>query len=206
MTPTILLADDHIMISKGLRKLFEIDFGYRDVESVTSCNGVLKLLKKRRHTHLVIDIGLIDGSALEIFGTIRNLYPDTRIMVYSAKPSVVYERALEQFGIFNYLSKETDELETIRRFRQFLAGREEDLPRGGASRDGALKESPFSSLTSRQLEILHYLLHGRSGIEIAEALNVTQSTVSTIKGQVFERTGTKNLMELTTLAGLYSLT
>ena len=201
MTPTILLADDHIMISKGLRKLFEIDFGYRDVESVTSCSAVLKLLKKRRHTHLVIDIGLSDGSALEILATIRNLYPHTKIMVYSAKPSGVYERVLQQFGISGYLSKQTDELETIRRFRLFL-GDLEDHP----AKNTPPKDSPFTSLTARQLEIMHYLLHGRSGIEIAEALNVTQSTVSTIKSQVFERTGTRNVLELTALANLYCMT
>ena len=199
MIPIILLADDHVMISRALRKLFEIDFGYRDVESVTSCTAVLKSLRKRSFTHLVIDIGLSDGSALEIIPTIRQLYPDLSMMVYSARPSTVYERGLLRYGITQYLSKDASELESIRRFRRFMGGLDcgRPCPPAGAS--------PFSALTDRQLQVMHYLLSGRSGVEIAEALNVTASTVSTLKGQLLERTGVKNLVELTALASLYSV-
>ena len=201
MTPTILLADDHIMISKGLRKLLELDFGYRDVESVTSCNAVLRFLKKRPFTHLVMDIGLSDGSALEVLPVIKQLYPDTKVMVYSAKPPSVYERGLQRFGVFHYLSKEADEQETIRRFRLFLRD-----PEQIKAKEQVEVESPFSCLTSRQLEVMHYLLQGKTGNEIAEALNVKSNTISTIKSQLLERTGTKNMIELTALANLYSVT
>jgi two-component system, NarL family, invasion response regulator UvrY len=201
MTPTILLADVHVMISKGLRKLLELDFGYRDVESVTSCNAVLRTLKKRTFTHLVMDIGLSDGSVLEILPVIKDLYPDTRVMVYSAKPPGIYERGLQRFGVYHYLSKEADEQETIRRFRHFLS----ELETVKAKEQHGL-ESPFACLTGRQLEVMHYLLQGKTGNEIAEALNVKSNTVSTIKSQLLERTGTRNMIELTALANLYSLT
>lgn len=211
------------MISRALRKLFEIDFGYRDVTSVTSCSAVLKMLKKGRYSHLIIDIGLTDGSALEILPVIRNLYPDLRIMVYSARPSGVYVRGLQKYGIYHYLSKETGELDSIRCFRSFLGDAGDDQPgalggaggigggadcRGGwedTGKTAAADGSPFSTLTDRQLQVMHYLLNGFSGIEIAVALNVKANTISTIKGQVFERTGTKNMMELAELAGLYGV-
>jgi DNA-binding NarL/FixJ family response regulator len=199
MIPTILLADDHIMISRALRKLFEIDFGYRDTESVTSCAAVLKMLKKRQFTHLVIDIGLSDGSALEILPVIKDVYPGLKIMVYSAKPSGVYGRGLQKFGVDYYLSKDASELESIRQFRIFLGGLETCRPKPAPT------VSPFSTLTDRQLQVMHYLLNGKSGVEIAEALNVKTSTVSTLKSQLLERTGAKNMMELTALASLYSM-
>lgn len=199
MIPTILLADDHIMISRALRKLFEIDFGYRDIESVTSCAAVFKMLKKRSFTHMVIDIGLTDGSALEILPVIKEVYPELRIMVYSAKPSSIYGRGLQRFGVEYYLSKDASETESIRQFRIFLGGLGDFRPRPAPA------ASPFSTLTDRQLQVMHYLLNGKSGVEIAEALNVRTSTVSTLKGQLLERTGAKNMIELTALASLYRM-
>ena len=197
MEPKILQADVHFMISKGLQKFLEINFGYRDVESVASCSAVLKRLKHRRHSHLVIDIGLSDGSVLEILPVIRSLYPQTKALVYSAKPYCVYERALQKLGI-SYLSKQADEPETISCFRHFLDDIEDQ-------RQNVAPHSPFSSLTFRQLEVMHYLLKGKSGVEIAGALNVTRSAISILKSQLFERTGTRSMPELTVLATRYGM-
>jgi DNA-binding NarL/FixJ family response regulator len=159
----------------------------------------MKSLRKRKYTHLIIDIGLTDGSALDILPHIRALYPDLNIMVYSGKPSGVYERGLWKFGIRHYLSKEEGELETIRRFRLFLSGQEYRQAKEPAT------DSPFSSLTERQLQVMQHLLDGNSGVEIAQALNVRTSTVSTLKRQLLERTAVKNLMELTELASIFRL-
>jgi two-component system invasion response regulator UvrY len=200
MTPTILLADDHVMIAKGLKRLLEFDFGYREVESVTSCNALMRSLQQRTFTHLVTEIGLADGSALDILPTIRNQYPGTKVMVYSGKPSAIYERGLQPFGIAHYLSKGADEQETVKRFRYFLGDLSGSRPQGKTA-----EESPFACLTVRQLEVMQFLLSGKTGNEIADALYVKSNTISTIKAQIFERTGTRNMMELRELASLYSL-
>jgi DNA-binding NarL/FixJ family response regulator len=52
---------------------------------------------------------------------------------------------------------------------------------------------------------MQFLLSGKTGNEIADALYVKSNTISTIKAQIFERTGTRNMMELRELASLYSL-
>ena len=102
MAPVILVADDHIMICTALKSIFETHFGYRDVASVRNCSGVLKMLKKGGYTHLVIDIGLTDGSALEILPVIRSLYPYLKIMVYSASPCSFYTRVLQKLDIYHH--------------------------------------------------------------------------------------------------------
>lgn len=197
MKPIILLADDHIMLSKGLRKSIEYDFGYKDVNSVTSCNEILKELKKKIYTHLVLDIGLSDGSSLEILPTINNLYPDLNIMIFSAKPAATYERALRKYGIHNYLSKEADEDDTISRLGKFFQNEKLRV-------DNSL-DNPFSKLTARELEILHYLLQGKGTFEIRDFLNLKGNTVSTLKGRIFDKTQTSNIKELLELATLHNI-
>ena len=85
-------------------------------------------------------------------------------------------------------------METIRRLHVFLAGWENVLPQ-----EGTMRGSSFSSLPpstgDHALSSLWKVRGRNNGV-----VHVIQSTVSTIKSQVFEITGTKNLLELTTQA------
>jgi len=40
-------------------------------------------LKKKPYTHLILDIVLSDGTALEVIPNIRKLYPNLHIMIFS---------------------------------------------------------------------------------------------------------------------------
>jgi DNA-binding NarL/FixJ family response regulator len=199
MLPTILLADDHLMISKGLRKYLEMDFGYRNICSVTSCHEIMNELKKKTYTHLVLDLGLSDGSALEILPNIKMLHKTLNILVYSGKPASAYERGLRQYGIDNFLSKEASEEDTFLVLSRFFHGEREKKQ---------YKESaanPFSRITAREMEILSYMLQGKGTVDIATTLNIKKNSVSGLKGRIFEKTRTKNLTELYELAALYNL-
>jgi|SRR5579859_530501 len=195
----ILLADDHIMISKGLRRHIEMYFGHKEITSVTSCNKILQELKIGEYTHLVLDIGLSDGSALEILYTIRQLYPGLNIMIFSAKPAVAYEKASKKYQIQHYLSKEADEEETLSVLRKFFNNEPMPLLREPA-------DNPFSKLSPRELEVLSYLLQGKGANEIGGILNLVPNTVSMHKSRILEKTETANVVELINLAMAYNIT
>lgn len=199
-TPFILLADDHSIVRAGLRLLCE-SIGYSDVSEASSCNEVMKKLAKKPYTHLVLDINLSDGSAIEIIPNIRNVYPNLRIMALSMQPADIYGKALRQFGIYDYISKDTQQEEIITLLRQFFLN-EQSLRKNV---ENWSSHNPFSVLTSRELEILHYLLKGTGTSVIASSLNVKLNTISTAKAKIFEKTQTTNLKELMELAVLYKI-
>ena len=201
MQPQILLADDHSMIRKGLKLLLQSHLSFTDVQEVASCNELMKELTRKKYTHLVLDIILSDGSTLEVLPNIRNLYPELRIMVFSMQPAEVYGKALRQYGIDLYLPKTTPEEETLRLLSRFLQNEQ-------PGRDQAAVKypiNPFSALSTRELEILHYVLKGLGTKEIADNLNVKMNTISTVKNRIFEKTVTHNLKELIELATLYNV-
>ena len=200
MNPRILIADDHILVSKGLRRWLEHQFGYTEVNCVTSCSEVMQQLHKKIYTHAVLDLGLADGSALEILPAIKNLYPLLKIMILSAQPASIYRRALQQYGIHNYLSKESNEEETSTRLRDFF---QNEPARITIEEDPG--SSPFSNLAPREMEVLHYLLQGMRTNVIGDTLNIKWNTVSTIKNRIFEKTETNNIIELRELATMYRL-
>lgn len=201
MTPKILLADDHHMIRKAVRLVCEMQLGFTDVSEVSSCNQLMSELLKNNYSHLLLDIVFGDGSALEILPNIRKLYPLLRIMVFSMHPEEIYGPALRSFNVFHYCTKTTPEKQFIRQLSQFL-NNEQIVKTVPAKFEN---ESPFSKLSRRELEVMHYLLKGWNNSNVCKALNLKWNTVSTYKKRILEKTQTKNLFELKELAIIYKI-
>ncbi len=200
MQPTILLADDHSMIRKGLKLYLQLNMGYNQIQEVASCNELMRELVKNPYSHLILDIILADGNTLEIIPNIRKVYPHMQILIFSMQPQEVYGEALKQYGIQHYLSKSVGEEEIIQALQQFLHN---ELPLRKST--GLPQENPFASLAPRELEILHYVLKGLGTKKIADTLNLKMNTISTIKNRIFEKTTAGNLRELIELATLYNV-
>ena len=182
LIPQIIVADDHSMIRKGIKLLLLTKFNCTNVDEADSCHALMNELKKAKCTHLILDVVFPDGTSLEMAPVIRKLYPEIKIMIYSMQLSEIYASAFAQYGIYCYLSKSSTEEETIQYITKFLnnecALRPTTNPRQYTN--------PFSSLSPRELEILHYLVNGQKTNEIARALNLSNSTISTFKMRIFE--------------------
>jgi len=201
MQPCILIADDHSMIRKGLKLFLQLSLGYSDVHEVTTCNGLMKELIKKKYTHLILDIILSDGNTLEVIPNIRRVYPEMNVMIFSMQPAEIYAEAVKQYGINFYLSKSAGEEEMLTMLKHFL---QNEIP---VKKAALLQNSnnPFSALSPRELEILHYLLKGTGTKEISETLNLKMNTISTLKNRIFEKTNAGNIKELLELATLYNV-
>lgn len=201
MQPEILIADDHSMIRKGLKLYMQMNLGYSEIKEVGSCNELMSELNKKDYTHAILDIILTDGSMLEVIPNIRRVYPGLQILIFSMQPSEIYGEALKQYGVNHYLSKSAGEEEILMVLNKFLKN---ELP---LAKPPGVQQSynPFSSLTPRELEILHYVLKGIGTKEIAGTLNLKMNTVSTIKKHIYEKTKANNIKELIELATLYNL-
>jgi len=63
----------------------------------------------------------------------------------------------------------------------------------------------FDDLTAREFEILKLLVRGYGIKEIASLTNLHQSTISTHKTKIFEKTSATNIVELKEIASLHNL-
>jgi two-component system invasion response regulator UvrY len=202
MPNKLLIADDHSMTRKGLKLLVEGHIGKDCVQEVWACNQLMQELLTKTYSHLILDIFLSDGSTLEMIPTIRNLYPGLEILIFSMQPIAVYERALQPYRIRYFISKAANELETLRIIGQFLTNQR---PAQGNGIDRVEAVLPFSGMPAREMDVLHYLLKGWKTTQIADTLNLSVSTISTLKSRIFERTQTKNVIELMELASIHNV-
>jgi DNA-binding NarL/FixJ family response regulator len=113
----------------------------------------------------------------------------------------VYGEALKQYGIFNYLPKSAGEDEILSVLNRFLKNQNNNSAQNRPSNT----ENPFSSLSPRELEVLHYLLKGMGTKDVSAQLNLRMNTISTLKTRILEKTNSPNLKHLMELAAIYNV-
>lgn len=196
---SLVVADDHVMVRTGLLLSLELELGIRNVLEAASCAEVMSVLRAYNPTHMIIDMVFRDGNAMEILPSIVKLYPNLQILVYSMMPAEVYLPSLQKYGINCYLNKEAGTSATLAMFREFLINKLAHTQAQGTI------VNPFSRLSARELEVLHYLLKGEPVTTIAQALNLHKNTVSTLKNRILDKTGVRNMKELSDAASLQGL-
>jgi len=201
MNKNILIADDHPVIRKALGFLLRHSFINIEIGEASSCHEIMRELSRSAYSHLILDIILTDGTVLEILHNIISLYPRCRIMIFSMQPAGVYQRALHQYGIYHYASKSLMEERLVPLLGKFLnnepADREKMVPQ--------IPDTPFSLLTAREFEILHYMLKGIGSKKIGDILNIKYNTVSTAKTHIFEKSHTNDISQLLELAARHRI-
>lgn len=81
MAKKILLADDNPNIRKTLVDILK-ENGYA-VDVVEDGYGVLAYLKQKTAHILILDLMMPEKNGVEILSTIRNISPNTRIIIYT---------------------------------------------------------------------------------------------------------------------------
>ena len=100
----LMIADDHVIIWRGLKFLMDQQFNIKNTVKATSCIEVLQELKKDQFTHLILDLQLMDDTAMTVLPEIRQNYPDLAILVFTMNPEELYARRLLDMGVRGFLS------------------------------------------------------------------------------------------------------
>jgi two-component system, NarL family, invasion response regulator UvrY len=194
--PKILIADDHMIVRKGIVFLCHMHLALKEIDEVEKGSELMEALKSKSYSHLILDLVLGDGPTVSLIPAVRSLYPELPILVFSAQPLDMYIGPLSRYGISYFIAKDQSEKETLQTLRQFI-----DNPRPPVISPHAA-DYPFG-FSLREIEVLGYLLKGLKNSQIAERLNVSRQTVSTFIARIQEKSGTKNLIELKDWASLF---
>lgn len=206
MARNILLADDHVIIRRGLRTLIDNNFGRSQWTEVDRTDDVLNELKKKSYTHAVLDMQLLDTNLLEVLPDIRRANPDLPLMIYTMCSEDLYAPRMLKLGVQAFLSKQLSEESVINAFGRFFQNKcyfsEHILY--DAYADKMKSVNPIDELSEREFAVLQYLVKGVSVKEICGILDLKTTTVATYKARIFEKTGAASVVDLVRLMDLYS--
>ncbi len=177
----ILVVDDHELVRLGLRALLLAETGSVPVHEARCLSDALRLYEFHLTSHLLVllDLDLPDSQGLDTLMRFRRAFPASRVVVLSGKDSHALMHGAMALGAQAFLPKTGHLGEVLRYVRDNdLAALPLAMPAAPAAvRTTASTAELQPQLNARQVEILDWLLAGKSNKEIAQLSNLTEGTV-----------------------------
>jgi DNA-binding NarL/FixJ family response regulator len=203
---TLLIADDHQVVIAGIRSLLA---SRRDIEIVgEAANGAeaVALSRELRPDIVIMDISMPEMDGVEATGRIREVSPDTRIIIYTMHSDQRFILELFKAGIFGHVLKEGPPAELCAGVEAVMAGQTYFTTIDPAallrqlSPDRADEAALFDHLSPRELEVFRLLADGLTVKEAAAKLHISPKTVETHKYNLMEKLEVGTIPDLTKLA------
>ena len=183
---TVLLAEDHIIVREGFRKMLELENDFQIVGEAADGREAVVLVKKLRPDVVLMDIAMPRLNGLEATRQIRKIVPGTKIVILSAHNDDAYVQNATDCGAHGFLLKHNSSdavCEAIRQvqkgdkyFGPLISKRLDRLHPPSASRAGRHKKTTVQ-LTSREMEVLQLIAEGKANKQTASELGIGITTV-----------------------------
>jgi DNA-binding NarL/FixJ family response regulator len=195
----ILLADDHVVLRKGLVQILADAFPDAHFGEASDAQEALDTLDRDRWDVLVLDIFMPGRSGLEVLHEVKTRHPGLPVLVLSSAPEEQLAVRVLRGGARGYLNKQVAAEELVRAVRKLLTGGRyvsatlaERFAAEIWQEDGPLHER----LSDREYEVLRQIVGGRSIQDIARELSLSPKTISTYHTRIWEKLGVSNDVEL----------
>ena len=195
---TVVLADDHAVVRKGLRLLLEAEPGLRVVAEAGTVPDAMHAVLEHRPSVLVLDLSMPGGSGLAAIPVIREEAPATAIVVLTMQNDPSFARQALRGGALGFVLKEAADDELLGAIRLAADGETYLNPRLGARLAAQPSEPPGppDDLSARELEVLKLIALGHTNAEIAGRLCLSVRTVESHRAHIQQKTRLSSRAEL----------
>ncbi len=204
----LVLADSQPLIRAGIRKLCEAIVGIEVLGETGDGQQLLELVARQQPDLALIDLTLPTINGLDVLQQIRRHYPQTMVMVLSARSEASQVRAALKAGAVGYLSKQGEAVE-LELALKAVAKRQTYLsPSVSHTLVGVRKSARAEdsvTLPRRQQQVLQMIARGKSTKEIAQLMGISTKTVETHRARMMDALGlygTNALMRYAIRTGL----
>lgn len=196
----VLLADDHLIVAEGLKRLLETEFDL--VGAVADGRALLAAARELRPDVIICDITMPELNGIEAFEELSQDNSEAKVVFLTMHHNVAYARRALDAGALGYVLKNSASEELIMAVKAAAAGRTFVSPTIAGEvleimRTGEdVNADPATKLTLRQREILRLLVDGLSAKAIATRLDISPRTVEFHKYSMMETLGVSTSAEL----------
>jgi DNA-binding NarL/FixJ family response regulator len=194
---SVLLVDDHSLVRRGFRRMLEDDPGIQVVGEASDGQDAVDQAAQLRPMVIVMDFALPSMNGAVATRLILKSAPETKVLMLSMHSESDYVRTCLEAGARGYLLKNAVDLELIDAIKKIASGEQVLDPRLGFVNE-AVTEKP--KLTTRELEVLQLIVHGKSNKDIALVLGLSVNTVAVHRANIMTALGIHNTAELVVYA------
>ena len=202
----IVLADDHILVRKGIKAMLESEEDLNVIGEAGNGEEALEVAKQLHPDILVLDIRMPEMTGLEAAARLNEVSPTTKALILSMHDSEEYVLQALDAGAYGYLLKDTDKTEFVKALKQIHAGNKyfsgavsNVLASRLLNTKSFIKNTKVDDqyhLTKREREILRMVINGTPNKEIADSLGKSVRTVETHRFNIMKKIGVNNAIDM----------
>ena len=206
---TVLLAEDHMIVREGFRKMLELENDIEVVGEAQDGRLAVALVKKLRPAVVLMDIAMPLLNGLEATRQVLKAVPGTKVLILSAHSDDAYIKEAADSGAVGFLLKQTSShivCEAIREiqkgnkfFGPAITKRLRQMVGKSLDRDGG-SQSRNVRLSSREMEVLQLIAEGKANKETAAVLGISIKTVEKHRERVMAKLDVHDTAGLTRYA------
>ena len=205
----ILVVDDFPLFRRGVKDILAEGLGPVSIGEGGNVQEMLELVRHKKWDVVVMDISMPGRSGPEALKELKREVPGLPVVVLTMHPEEQYAVRMLKAGADGYLTKSSAPEELVRAIKKVLEGGQYVSPSVAETLALNVKtgtdKPPHELLSDREYEVFRFIASGKTVSEIAEALHLSVTTVSTYRARILEKMSMKNNAELTRYALQHTL-
>jgi len=197
----ILIADDHAIVRQGLKQIVTETRDMIVAGEASNGQELLNKIKEGEYDVVVLDITMPGRNGMDVLRQLRSERPRLPVLMLSIHPEEQYALRALRAGASGYLTKESAPDELVVAIRK--------VSQGGKYISSSLAETlafelevgreqaPHEVLSDREYQVMCMIASGKTVMEIAQELSLSEKTISTYRSRILEKMKMKNNAELT---------
>ena len=179
---SVLIVDDHLVVRQGIRFLLEQMDDIDIIGEASDGQQAVNMVQQHLPDVVLLDLIMSPMDGIEATREIRKLSPKTQVIILTShhKDDQIFNAI--KAGALSYLLKDVSSNELVAAIRAAAGGETVLSPRVAQRVLHEMQKSEISlldQLTTRELDVLTRIAHGRSNREIAIDLSIKDQTVKT---------------------------
>jgi two-component system invasion response regulator UvrY len=200
----VLLVDDHDLVRIGIRRLLGDVNGIKVVGEAKSGEEAVRIARELKPHVVLMDVKMPGIGGLEATRKLLRADPEVKIIAVTVYGEEPFPSRLLQAGAVGYITKGSSLDEMVQAIRTVYGGQRYLSPE--VAQQLALRHltdqdnSPFETLSERELQVMIMITNGQKVQEISDKLCLSPKTVNSYRYRLFEKLGVNSDVELTHLA------
>jgi DNA-binding NarL/FixJ family response regulator len=207
LTTRILIADDHLLVRRGLRAVLDSE---PDLEVVAEAEDGLEAVQRgqREDLHLaILDVSMPRMTGLQAAYELSRRRPELRVLILSMHDNEQYLFEALRAGASGYVLKSGADRDLVEACRATMRGEPFLYPKAVAALIGDYlqraengEDVPVDPLTPREREIIKLIAEAYTNEQIAEMLVISRKTVERHRANILNQLGMRDRVQLTRYA------
>ena len=197
----ILIADDHAIVRQGLKQIVTETRDMVVAGEASNGQELFNKLKEDDYDVIVLDITMPGRSGMDVLRQLRSERPRLPVLILSVHSEEQYALRALRAGASGYLTKESAPDELVVAIRKVSLGGKyisSSLAEKLAFElEVGREQAPHETLSDREYQVMCMIASGKTVMEIAQELYLSEKTISTYRTRILENMQMKNNAELT---------